>query len=97
MKTGLAAGAILICVCLPAAHAAQGTPPSATDGSYPSKPIRLIVPQAPGGSNDIMARYIGGQLAERLGRQVVVTTARARKARSAPRSSRARNPTATRC
>jgi len=72
MKTGLAAGAILICVCLPAAHAAQGTPPSATDGSYPSKPIRLIVPQAPGGSNDIMARYIGGQLAERLGRQVVV-------------------------
>jgi tripartite-type tricarboxylate transporter receptor subunit TctC len=39
---------------------------------YPTKPIRLIVPQAPGGSNDIHARYIGGQLAERLGRQVVV-------------------------
>jgi len=30
------------------------------------------VPQAPGGSNDIMARYIGGHLSERLGRQVVV-------------------------
>jgi tripartite-type tricarboxylate transporter receptor subunit TctC len=42
------------------------------EGSYPTKPIRLIVPQAPGGSNDIMARYIGGLLGERLGRQVVV-------------------------
>ena len=40
--------------------------------SYPAKPIRLIVPQAPGGSNDIMARYIGYYLTERLGRQVVV-------------------------
>ncbi len=40
--------------------------------NYPTKPIRLIVPQAPGGSNDIMARYIGGQLGERLQKQVVV-------------------------
>ena len=42
------------------------------DANYPSKPIRLIVPQAPGGSNDIMARFVGGQLAERLQKQVVV-------------------------
>jgi tripartite-type tricarboxylate transporter receptor subunit TctC len=40
--------------------------------AYPNKPIRVIVPQAPGGSNDLMARTIGGQLGERLGRQVVV-------------------------
>ncbi len=40
--------------------------------NYPVKPIRVIVPQAPGGSNDIMARYIGGALSERVGRQVVV-------------------------
>ncbi len=40
--------------------------------NYPTKPIRLIVPQAPGGSNDIMARFIGGQLGERLQKQVVV-------------------------
>lgn len=39
---------------------------------FPIKPIRLIVPQAPGGSNDIMARYFGGMVAERLGKQVVV-------------------------
>ena len=53
-----------------AAHAAQQPSESATD--YPSRPIRVLVPQAPGGSNDIMARYVGGMLAERLGRQVVV-------------------------
>ena len=40
--------------------------------NYPTKPIRLIVPQAPGGSNDIFARYIGSQLSERIGNQVVV-------------------------
>jgi tripartite-type tricarboxylate transporter receptor subunit TctC len=53
------------------AHAAQR---SASDAgaNYPTKPIRVIVPQAPGGSNDIMARFIGGHLGERLGRQVVV-------------------------
>jgi tripartite-type tricarboxylate transporter receptor subunit TctC len=44
----------------------------AADSAYPSRPIRLIVPQAPGGSNDIMARFIGGQLGERWSRQVVV-------------------------
>jgi tripartite-type tricarboxylate transporter receptor subunit TctC len=45
---------------------------SAADSAYPSRPIRLIVPQAPGGSNDIMARFIGGQLGERWSRQMVV-------------------------
>jgi tripartite-type tricarboxylate transporter receptor subunit TctC len=40
--------------------------------SFPTKSIRLIVPQAPGGSNDIMARYFGGLLSERISRQVVV-------------------------
>jgi len=40
--------------------------------NYPSRPIRLIVPQAAGGSNDIMARYIAMYLTEHLGRQVVV-------------------------
>jgi tripartite-type tricarboxylate transporter receptor subunit TctC len=32
----------------------------------------VIVPQAPGGSNDIFARYIGAQLSERVGKSVVI-------------------------
>src|SRR5713226_9975236 len=39
---------------------------------YPSKPVRLIIPFPPGGSNDVVGRMIAFQLSERLGRQVVV-------------------------
>jgi tripartite-type tricarboxylate transporter receptor subunit TctC len=40
--------------------------------SYPTKPIRLIVPFPPGGSNDIVGRKIGAQLGDRLGQSIVV-------------------------
>ncbi len=39
---------------------------------YPNKPVRLIIPFPPGGSNDVVGRMIGTQLGERLGKQVVV-------------------------
>ena len=39
--------------------------------SYPTKPIRLIIAFAPGGSTDIVGRMIATKLSERLGKQVV--------------------------
>jgi tripartite-type tricarboxylate transporter receptor subunit TctC len=39
---------------------------------YPTKPVRLIIPFPPGGSNDIVGRAIATQMSERLGKQVVV-------------------------
>lgn len=40
--------------------------------AYPSKPLRFIVPQAAGGSNDTMARYVAHYLSDRLGKPVVI-------------------------
>jgi tripartite-type tricarboxylate transporter receptor subunit TctC len=40
--------------------------------TYPSKPVRLIIPFPPGGSNDVVGRAIGQQLGERLGHSVVI-------------------------
>jgi tripartite-type tricarboxylate transporter receptor subunit TctC len=40
--------------------------------SYPQRPVRFIVPFAPGGSTDTLARAIGQKLGEALGQQVVV-------------------------
>jgi len=46
--------------------------PVAAQQAYPNRPVRLIVPFPPGGSNDIVGRLVGAGLAERLGKQVVI-------------------------
>jgi tripartite-type tricarboxylate transporter receptor subunit TctC len=53
----------LIGMLLAAAAAAQ---------QYPARPVRLIIPFPPGGSNDVVGRVIATQLSERLGQSVVV-------------------------
>jgi tripartite-type tricarboxylate transporter receptor subunit TctC len=40
--------------------------------SYPSRPVRVVVPAAPGGATDIITRVIGRRLSERLGQQFII-------------------------
>ena len=60
------------------AAAAMGTaialsvPALATAADFPSRPLRLLVPFPPGGGNDLLARMLGGKLADAYGQQVVV-------------------------
>ncbi|GAA4328957.1 tripartite tricarboxylate transporter substrate binding protein [Pigmentiphaga soli] len=66
--------------------------PGARAQAYPTRPIRLIVPFAPGGGNDTLARLFGQKLTESLGQAVVIenrpgagtTIATAQVARAAP-------------
>ncbi len=59
---------LTICAGLVLALAAS----AATAQAYPVRPIRFVVPYAPGGPLDIMARAIGQKLTESMGQPVVV-------------------------
>lgn len=62
----------LICAGLISnAHTVNAQDNSSAAG-YPTKPVRIIVPFPPGGSNDIIGRFIANKLSQRSGRQFVV-------------------------
>ncbi len=62
--------------CAIAAFAVSGiaTAQDKAAAAYPSKPIRMIVPFAPGGGLDITTRLIGQKLTEKWGQNVVIDT-----------------------
>jgi tripartite-type tricarboxylate transporter receptor subunit TctC len=53
---------------------ATGATAQAPADKYPERPIKFIVPYAPGGSTDIIARVLGQKMLENWGQQVIVET-----------------------
>ncbi len=62
----------LISVGLAIAAGAALVLPAAAQGSYPERPIKLIVPSGPGGGYDVTARLVGQSLSRQLGQPVVI-------------------------
>src|SRR5262245_24718528 len=58
-----AAGALLLTL---------GTATSAQTTAFPSKPIRFVIPTAPGGNLDLLARVVAEKLGQAWGQQVLV-------------------------
>ena len=56
----------LLALASPSAHSAQPA------GAFPQRPIRMILPFAPGGTTEAIARVIAQKMGESLGQQVVV-------------------------
>ena len=57
--------------CLPRAGATLAPAPSA-QAAYPNRPIRVLIPYAPGGLTDVVARYYADHLRKSLGQNVLV-------------------------
>jgi tripartite-type tricarboxylate transporter receptor subunit TctC len=63
LKRLLALAMAACATVVPLAHAAP---------AFPSKPVRIIVPQTPGGASDALARIVGQKLSEKWGQPVVI-------------------------
>jgi len=59
-----AAALVFVAIC--------GSAQAADAGGYPAKPVKIIVPFPPGGTNDIVGRAIGDRLSKALKQQVII-------------------------
>lgn len=66
-------GAVSIAVwCYCTIGVAAEVPRTSTTSAYPTKPIRMIVPYAPGGGSDIVARIVGQKMTDTLGQAIII-------------------------
>jgi tripartite-type tricarboxylate transporter receptor subunit TctC len=68
MKLGRSLGLLIAALAITGAANTHAQ----TAGAYPAKPVRIIVPLAPGGNVDLVARAIAQQMSENIGHQVII-------------------------
>ena len=62
----------LLATAVASAFTLLAAPVTALAQAWPSKPIRLIIPFAPGGTTDIVARIVGDKIGRELGQPVII-------------------------
>jgi tripartite-type tricarboxylate transporter receptor subunit TctC len=72
MKTSLRVGTSLLLVCTLFALESALAQSKEVASTYPVRPIRFVIPFAPGGSSDTIVRAMGPQLGDQLGQQIVL-------------------------
>src|SRR5262245_52767402 len=66
--------ATIVCAAFAAGNTVTTANAQSAADRFPDKPIKIIVPFAPGGSTDIISRVIGQKMTENWGQQVIVET-----------------------
>ncbi len=62
----------IVCALLCVLLLAVGTGDAAAQAKYPSRPIRLLIPFAPGGGVDVVARIVGQKISEAIGQPILI-------------------------
>ena len=72
VRASISMGVLSGCLLTAAIDAAAQATPSPAAESYPVRPVRMIIPYAPGGTSDAVARIIGPKLSASLGQSFVI-------------------------
>ena len=91
---GLPMSRFLVSCCSRSQHSCSPAPASA---AYPDRVIKIVVPFAPGGGTDAVARMLAQEMAKDLGASVIIENKPGAGTISAPSWSRPASRTATRC